>query len=87
MKPAQGGAANAAAQSQLLGAAISGLLPATTADTPRLQLQHGRIAALHHGGLSTQLNISMRWYNASDGADGAIASGAYIFRWVTRKVW
>jgi hypothetical protein len=82
VKPAKRGGANAAAPSQLLGAATSGFVPAAAADGTRLRLwlQDGSIAELHHSGLSTELNISMRWYNASDGADGAIASGAYIFR-------
>ena len=31
-------------------------------------------------GAASNMNVSLAWYNASDGADGAIASGAYIFR-------
>ncbi len=31
-------------------------------------------------GVSASLRINLAWYNSSDGTDGAIASGAYIFR-------
>ena len=79
MEPAKGDVASAAAPSQLLDAASFGRLP-PVADTPRAQLQDGGVSLHTGGGLGTQLDISMRWYNASDGADGAIASGAYIFR-------
>ena len=30
--------------------------------------------------VSASLRINLAWYNSSDGTDGAIASGAYIFR-------
>lgn len=46
----------------------------------RLRLRGGKMSGLQLGAAAVQLNVSMRWYNASDGADGAIASGAYIFR-------
>lgn len=81
VKPAKHGQNGAAAPSQLLAARLSATLPAAAAaGRPRLELRDGVITNLHKGGLGTELNISMRWYNASDGADGAIASGAYIFR-------
>jgi hypothetical protein len=82
VEPAKGGAAVAALSSQLLDAASFRGVPAA-ADAPRAQLRHGGYSLRAGRGLSTQLDISMRWYNASDGADGAIASGAYIFRWAT----
>lgn len=81
MEPAKGGAANAAAPLHLLDAATLGSSLPAAADAPRAQLRDGGVLLHTGGGLGAQLNISMRWYNASDGADGAIASGAYIFRW------
>ena len=56
--------------SQILGS-IAGL---------HLELSGGHIIRLRLGAVAAELNVSMRWYNSSDGADGAIASGAYIFR-------
>lgn len=56
--------------SQVLGS-VSGL---------HLGLKGGHISHLRLGTVAAELNVSMRWYNSSDGADGAIASGAYIFR-------
>ena len=41
-------------------------------------MQVGRIAFRE---AAANLSIGLVWYNSSDGADGAIASGAYIFRW------
>ena len=48
---------------------------------PQLELAEGCLSGLRVGNLHTALNPTMRWYNSSDGADGNIASGAYIFRW------
>ena len=39
-----------------------------------------QVTGLKFRGAASDINISLAWYNASDGADGAIASGAYIFR-------
>lgn len=85
VKPSKAGVRNAAASSQRLAGPLSGTLSAAAGSRagssgPQLELRDGSIIALQKGGLRTELNISMRWYNASDGADGAIASGAYIFR-------
>ena len=48
----------------------------------QLQLEGEYLTGLQLGAITAQLNMSMRWYNSSDGADGAIASGAYIFRYI-----
>ncbi len=39
-----------------------------------------QVASIRLRELSAALHINLAWYNSSDGADGAIASGAYIFR-------
>lgn len=92
ISPARSGSADAAADSgpQSAKQPSGGLIPGAAASSvdaplPQLELQNGAVSGLRaaDGGLATALNISMRWYNSSDGADGAIASGAYIFRFVS----
>jgi len=80
--PAKKGAAGAALESQpRLADRLSGAVPAAAAAaSPQLDLRNGGIVRLRKDSLATALNVSMRWYNSSDGADGAVASGAYIFR-------
>lgn len=80
--PARKGTAGAVLELQpRLADRLSSAVPAAAAAaSPQLDLRNGGIVRLRKDGLATALNVSMRWYNSSDGADGAVASGAYIFR-------